>query len=54
MLEDLLVKGGVVEGSSVFKKPLFWIAVAVGAAASAAITTFVLYDPGTRTEVRTR
>ncbi len=54
VLEDLLVKGGVVEGSSVFKKPLFWIAVAVGAAASAAITTFVLYDPGTRTEVRTR
>jgi hypothetical protein len=53
-LESLLVKGGIVESGSVFKKPLFWIAVGVGVAASSALTAYLLYDPGTRTEVRTR
>lgn len=53
-LEDLLVKGGIVESSSIFTKPLFWIAVGAAIAGSAGLTAYLLSDPGTRTEVRTR
>lgn len=53
-LHELLVKGGVVENKSVFKKPLFWVAVGAVAIASSALTAYLLYDPGSRTEVRTR
>jgi hypothetical protein len=54
VLRELLVKGGIVESKSVFKKPLFWILVGTAAIASSAATAYILYDPGTRTEVRTR
>jgi hypothetical protein len=54
VLHELLVKGGIVENKSVFKKPLFWIAVGAAAIAASAVTAYILYDPGSRTEVRTR
>ncbi len=54
VLRELLVKGGVVENKSVFKKPLFWIAAGAVAIASSAVTAYILYDPGSRTEVKTR
>jgi hypothetical protein len=54
LLESLLVKGGVVENKSVFKKPLFWIAITAVAVASSAVTAYLFYNPGSRTEVVTR
>lgn len=54
VLEDLLVRGGVVEDRRLVTRPLFWIAVATAAIASGAIVGYALYDPGERTEVRTR
>jgi len=54
VLRELLVKGGVVENKSVFKKPLFWVVVGAVAVASSALTAYIVYDPGSRTEVRTR
>jgi hypothetical protein len=35
----------------VWESPWFWIAIGVVAAGTAALTTWLLYDPGTRTTV---
>lgn len=54
VLAALLLKGGIVENKSVFKSPLFWVAAGAVAIASSALTAYLLYHPGSRTEVRTR
>ena len=54
VVEQLLVRGGIVEEKSLLKKPLFWVAVGVVALASSALTAYAIYDPGERTIVRTK
>jgi hypothetical protein len=54
VVEQLLVRGGIVEDKSLLKKPLFWVAVGVVAIASSALTAYAISDAGERTVVRTR
>ncbi len=53
LLNDLLVRGQVIEASvPIYKRPLFWIAVVVAAGAAAAGTAiYFTYDPKKITEV---
>lgn len=54
VVEQLLVRGGIVENKSVLQKPLFWVVVGVVAIGSSALTAYAISDPGERTVVRTR
>lgn len=52
VMRELLVRGEVIEPApDVWESPWFWIAIGVVAAGTAALTTWLLYDPGTRTTV---
>jgi hypothetical protein len=53
LVRELLVRGRVMEpGPSVWESPWLWLGVALAAAGAAVVTALILYDPGTRTEVR--
>jgi hypothetical protein len=52
VLRELLVRGEVIQPApDIWESPWFWIAIGVVAAGTAALTTWLLYDPGTRTTV---
>ncbi len=49
LMRELLVRGKVVaSGPPLHKRPVFWVAVGIGAAVAAAITGVMLYEPGSR------
>ena len=51
LVHDLTTRGGLVPAPPLWRRPRFWGALGVAAAAAAAITAAIVLEPDVRTEV---